>query len=518
MDPLAREFAFLVAAAGDRIAELRAAPALSVDLERRRGSAIAVHLHAVLDGIQAAVDYRASQFASAVSDVQRLTEIRELRVQHQLVNGIEEMRPWLQINRHAGRVAPGIISFLDDACAAIVQAPADLICYPTTSYAYSSATAPFRDYLEQLDWTEPTGPLPIVLNYPAQEEASVFFHVLLLHELGHSADAVHDLFGKVVAGDTAEMVTSLEQAAARMADSATATRVRLVQIQKLRSVWLLEAICDAIAFSYAGPAYLLGFAAFLLRYKDDMPTKRHPSTQLRVRLLLEQAVTCGWADMMTERMPIVQEWLNNVATRDRTPVPHPFDDVETVLEASKETIWSVVDGHLGDRRCVPGAHEAEIKRVQTLLPYRILPVEYDGKYLDLRAIIAGGWLAAEKPDELDPEALVRATEDVRTPLCSCAGAAPVRLRRLRRAGPREAAPARRADGARRADRLAQGRRRRRSWPVQGRQRPVHTRRRRSVQLHDHSRPQLRRQRQRVRRKARPGNRDLRREDCSARIR
>jgi hypothetical protein len=413
MDPLEREFAFLAAAADDRIAELRAMPAVAGDSDRARGRSIAAHLGAVLDGVADAVAYRRERYTSAVSDVQRLSEIRELRVQNRLLNGIDEMRPWLQVDRYGVAVSPGVVAFLDEACAAIVQEPADVICYPTTAYAYSSATTPFRDYLEQLHRPEPAGPIPIVLDYPAQEVETLFFHVLLLHELGHSADRVHDLYGGVTAADSPDVAAALEDAAQEgYEDNPTQTRIRLGRIRELRAVWLLETICDALAFSYCGPAYLLGFAAFLLRYKDDLPTNRHPSTQLRLRLLLEQAGDAGWTDMMRNTMPLIVEWLENVSSRERSPVPHPFGRVEEVLEMSKAEVWRTVDAHLGERRCDPHHHEAEIRRVQRLLPRRILPVEHNGRPLDLRAILAAGWLETE-PDSFDPAALVHATEDTR---------------------------------------------------------------------------------------------------------
>jgi len=114
---------------------------------------------------------------------------------------------------------------------------------------------------------------------------------------------------------------------------------------------------------------------------------------------------------MNKRMPLVVDWLRDLATRARTPVPHPFDDLEAVLELSKARLWSTVDAHLGKFRCMPAPHEAEIRRVERLLPQRVLPVEHNDRPIDLRAIIAGGWLAVAEPAALDPEALVRATED-----------------------------------------------------------------------------------------------------------
>jgi hypothetical protein len=79
---------------------------------------------------------------------------------------------------------------------------------------------------------------------------------------------------------------------------------------------------------------------------------------------------------------------------------------------SKTSVWNVADAHLGAHRCQPHPHEAEIRRVQRLLPLRILPAEHNGQPLDLRAILAAGWLET-KPESFDPERLVRATEDTR---------------------------------------------------------------------------------------------------------
>jgi hypothetical protein len=416
VDPLEREFSFLAAAARTRIDDIHAAALRArAGAHERRGHAIAAHIVAVLEGLRTAINESSDGFDSAVSDTQKLAEIRELRVQNRRLNGIEEMRPWLEADHYAAPIYPGVVSFLEDACAAIVKAPADLVCYPATAYAYSSSTTPLRDYLEELELSEPEGPVPIVLDYPAQEAHGLFFHVLLLHELGHSADAVHDLYGQVVAKDPPDVARILDEAAERMADGNTAaTRVRAEQIRRLRYFWLLELICDAIAFSYAGPAYLLGFAAFLLRYKDDLPTNRHPSTQLRLAFLLEQARAGGWGDMLTERMPLITEWLQDVSERKRTPVGHPFDDVEQALQVTRAEMWEIVDTHLGDGRCLPSSHESEIRRVQRLLPRRVLPVEHNGTPLDSRAILAGGWLAIAKPDELDPETLVQATANARS--------------------------------------------------------------------------------------------------------
>jgi len=59
------------------------------------------------------------------------------------------------------------------------------------------------------------------------------------------------------------------------------------QISKTIAAWIEELVCDAMAFSALGPAYLLSFAEFLLSSEGlDEASDSHPPARMRLSLLL----------------------------------------------------------------------------------------------------------------------------------------------------------------------------------------------------------------------------------------
>jgi hypothetical protein len=344
------------------------------------------------------------------SDFQQRQALGKARKALTLLNALQEMRPWLTLEGPRAEVFPGVVAFLASASRAVLRTPADVIAFPDREYGYSAVREPLAETVALARERAAEGgntstddsdgvnqePMPIVVNFPLQEAPSLFLHVLAVHELAHGADERYGIASSVAASyrltatesDRDEKLLALQgiEDAAERADY-------LQRLEDLRKVWLVEAVCDAIALAYTGPVYLLAFAAFTLQAPELLSNMKHPATRVRINLLLSHARDLGWSKCLEEWLTPLDDWLTDVT--ERLPAKHaqtePFMSVERSLLARGDALRKAVVNHLGTDVLQVDEHLRQVHEIMEYLRLRILPVDPDGVF-DPRAVITAGWL------------------------------------------------------------------------------------------------------------------------------
>jgi hypothetical protein len=277
---------------------------------------------------------------------------------------------------------------------------------------YSAVPAPLREFLLSASAEAPTGPQPMILNYPVTESSTLFYHSLALHELGHGLEAHREFFRMVKDEAPVDEHPGFEEAVSEAVKlRGTSPHVMRQRIRELANAWLIETSCDAIGLLYGGPTYLLAFAAFLLRWKDDRATEKHPPTRLRLQLLLDASTRDpSWSPLWKRGLPQINEWLDGLSQR-RLLRTVPFDFVGDYVVSTAPRARDRLKNHLDTDACSADDHLSQVERAMELLKNRVIPAEDAGGSIDARAIITAGWLN-RMPGDPEPRDLVEPVRDV----------------------------------------------------------------------------------------------------------
>jgi hypothetical protein len=177
---------FLAATAHRSIGDLqRAVNAVPVD-HGRRGAAFRSVIDAVLGALETGVGEQEKKFAAAADEPERRAAVREMRRINFIAMSLHQVTPWIESAR-AATVSLGLVYFVDEMVAAILKQPADVVITPSGTYNYSTIHRPFVDLLSDLGVAYPQGVAPVIVAYPVHEPDSLFLHLIIAHELGHSA-------------------------------------------------------------------------------------------------------------------------------------------------------------------------------------------------------------------------------------------------------------------------------------------------------------------------------------------
>lgn len=391
----ASDFRFLVATAERGIADLQRALHRVRLEERERGTQFVAAAEALLRAIEEGVRRRVDEFEVAGDDTDRESLVRAMR---QITNDIRKVHattPWIEA-AHSTRLPLGLVYFVDETAAALLGAHPDVIAVPSPSYMYSTQHKPFAPELEALHRPYPDG-MPIIVHYPVQETESIFLHLLIAHELGHSVIRERDLLPLISAraagtidigkrlGDAVQEAIAIEKLDAY--DAVGAVGAYFVR-------WLTEAACDALALAFLGPSFLFSVTTFLTPFAGPRPSPTHPPNSLRMALLLGYVEIWGWRPLLEEKLAPTLEWFEAIAGEAMESEGKTYyETIGTLISDLAPTIESVVTEHLGDSLFSPaiyGEHEPEIA---ALLDMDILPAQnLNGGPFDRRAILLTAWL------------------------------------------------------------------------------------------------------------------------------
>ncbi len=411
----ARDFALLAATARRSIDDLRRAVHAAPPPRGRRGEHFLTVVEAALGALEAGVADREAEFASAADEQEQRAVIRSMRRINYDVMGLHEVSPWIESAR-GSKLALGLVYFVDELVFALLKAPADVVMTPSGTYMYSTIHKPFEDPLTNLGVAYPAAVLPIIVSYPVHEPDSLFLHLIIAHELGHSAIAEHNLDQEVYRRDPNPTGTrdTLSQAVAEYltqeGGTPAAARGRLRVI--LRH-WLAELICDALAVGFLGPSYLLTAAAFGAPFDGPEPSETHPPLTLRTHLLIERLTSWGWIPLLQAGMPETFAWMLETSTRPQQAAHRTyFLRLEEAIRNLSKTIEDVVSAHLGADLFQLDAHASNADELSALLERDILPAQLlDRSPASRRSIILSGWMHAFAKHGDQPVALASIVGD-----------------------------------------------------------------------------------------------------------
>lgn len=414
----AAELEFLAAAARRSIGDLRrSVDGVAVQAGGRGEHFIAV-VRATLDALGARVQERQNDFAAAGDDAGRDAVIRQMRRTNRDVMAFHSFTPWIA---SAGdpSLGLGLIYFVRTMVAALLKHSADVITSPSMDYMYETTYKPFAQALSRLGGTYPVGVPPIIVQYPAQEPDSLFLHLIIAHELGHSViyeeNLTDDVYNaappsaRTLLDQTVTEYESIEQVAAPLA----ATQVSAI----LRN-WIDEVICDGIATGLLGPSFLLTAATFDTPFGGPRPSPTHPPFNLRTRSMLDRLASWGWRSILEGGVPkAILDWIDH-----RASVPQDagtqlyYITLERVLDELAPAIESEITHHLGSDLFQPGDYADDeglpAGELRELLDHNVLPAQLaDGSSADGRAILLAGWLHALAQRVDEPASLVEAVAD-----------------------------------------------------------------------------------------------------------
>jgi hypothetical protein len=404
----ASDFAFLVATARRGIEDLQRALRRVPLSEGERGSQFVIAAEALLLAISDGVDKRESEFAEGGDETDKESLVRAVRQITHDIRNVHFTTPWIDAAQNS-RLPAGLIYFVDEMAAALVKASPDVIAVPTPKYMYETHYKPFTPELEALQHEYPDV-FPVIIHYPAQENDSLLLHLLIAHELGHSAVRRHDLIATVAsrASDPAQIERSLGEAVeAVIALESTNSSDATLAVGDCFVKWLTEALCDGLALAFLGPSFLLSAAAFLMPLSGPRPSPTHPPNNIRTELLFRYIQQWGWRPLLEDEAPEILRWLEETAAEAMDTAGKTYYETigQLVLDLAP-AVESTVAEHLGNKLFLPETYAEQAEEIAALLDSAILPAQHlDGAPTDRRSVILGGWLHALREKGATPDKL-----------------------------------------------------------------------------------------------------------------
>jgi len=394
MADLDGDFRFLVESI-QRFLGLLSAQALRRPGRDQRGSALAAHIDKTVQGVKDRVTDAEVEYSKATDDIDRAEGIKQVRLLAGYAYFMQRALPWLE-NALESSLELGALYFIDEMAKAVIGEHTDSV--PTRGDEFSTEKWPFEPLFPALKLTVGSGPLPIVLNFPALEAKSFLLLPLYGHELGHTAVWKHDLVSTCLAPVRADgdfpVKFNVARDALATAQGFSKHRAQLIIDERLEH-WTEELLCDQVGLQYLGPAFLLAFATYLVALSWNDPGPRHPPTTMRVAHLLNWIDDQGWTTLLEDRLPGTLIWLREVAAAPRPSTASPVSFLLDTMEDVRSHATSSVRAALGSAVYLPQDYDPVAAHIDGLLAHEILPVQRsdDGRPFDARTIMFAGWLS-----------------------------------------------------------------------------------------------------------------------------
>jgi hypothetical protein len=394
MDTADREFAFL-AASVERTARVQQQAAKEhLSSDPRRGRQLAQHLAAAYDALLTHTENRRQEWAESDDAEFRRGAIVEMRNLVAGARGLHSTLMWLDAAANPP-LDLGSRYLIEQAARGLVSPDAEVTIVAATDRSYATFTNPLAPVFELSGASKAPSTLAIVVFVPRREQKSGLLHPLVIHELGHAADARHGLVGAVLegAGSQSELQEALLDAATRHAEQADGDVAASADLINARlAAWSEEAFCDALAAQILGPTYLYSFIAVVGTEDLDVAGDEHPPTRLRVRLLLEHLASLSWNDTVATADPEIDAWCRGVAAEVAT---YDEPDVGFAVDALQQLaprLRRAVAEHVGSNAFTSADNDRVSTEIQQLLQNGIPPAQASGgSAIPRAAIILGSW-------------------------------------------------------------------------------------------------------------------------------
>ena len=411
MGSLDDDFDFVAASVERAAGQQRRACRQVLDAGGGRGLALAKHLDLVYDAIETRVSQRRAEYALAPDDTVREDAILEMRQLVWDVRDLQSNLAWLD----AAQAPPldlGTTYFLEDAARALVAANVEVTVVSTDNTSYATSSDPWEPLISQWGAGLPAGePTVVIVFIPRREERSGLLHPLIMHKLGHAADSERGVVDDIwqAAGQRKRFP---KRFSAAVTDFASSSGVGIADAndhisRRLRS-WIAESFCDCVAVRHLGPTYLYSFLAEVAAGSMDEPGPKHPPPRQRIRLLLNNLDSDGWASVMQTGDPEVDQWVRDFAA---TTVGYSGTDrfLTWAIDELSALVRTTTGRLLGPRVLSPDV--AVLTEVAELLEYGIPPAQRrTGAAISRETIMLACWHAALVSAGGGPQALARAPD------------------------------------------------------------------------------------------------------------
>jgi hypothetical protein len=242
-----------------------------------------------------------------------------------------------------------------------------------------------------------------IVRFPHAERTSIMLNTMLAHEIGHalsqqrrlSESIANDV--KIDPGVIEPLIDGILDALVPGAKSRTdlfgigrreSLRTALInEILETVASWVEELTCDAIGFSYLGPAYLLSFVDFFLSQEGlDEPSSTHPPVRLRLGLLLSMMQTLGFDAMLSaNRDPTfraIHERVSEIQKLLKARKQERLDELSSLITPAVQGVQHVIVAKvletIGESKYLPSRFQQDIPRLRELLDHFVPPcVLYD---------------------------------------------------------------------------------------------------------------------------------------------
>lgn len=360
----------------------------------KRGSILRAHVEETAAGVETRISSVEGEYGQASDDTDRLEAIKQMRLLAGYAHFMQRALPWLEDSARSP-LELGALYLLDEMAGELLGEVADVV--PTRSDEFSTEQRPFEPLFPALKLAAPSGPRPIILNFPSLDKSCFLLLPIYGHELGHTAVVMHKMLAPTLAPLRADanFTTAFNAARDELAkrQNITPRRASYLINQKLE-LWTTELLCDQIGLQYLGPSFLLTLSTYLIALGWNDPGPRHPPTTLRVAHCLAWIEENSWAPFLEGCMPTAFEWIREVGRAPRKSTVDPIDLflIEAVEEVAPE-VSAIVAGHLGSSTYLPAAYDPVSSHLQSLLDNEILPVQHPetDQPFDRRAILTVGW-------------------------------------------------------------------------------------------------------------------------------
>jgi len=367
--------------------------------EPRRGMALAHHLHCAYDALIAHVEQRVEDFKTLPDPESKTGALTEMRQMVVGARNLHQSLSWLDAAANPP-LDLGTRYLVDQLTATLVGSRAEVTVVAATDRSYATVTNPLRPVFELSGVPSSPSVAIIVVFVPRREQRSGLLHPLMVHELGHAANKQHGLVREVLGTDRGR-----EQLSAVMGEATAQTEAlpqgqtgdmtaTVERIATRLMAWIEEALCDSIAAHILGPTYLYSFMAIVGTSDLEMVGEKHPTTRQRIRLLLEQLDTLGWAELMSAA-PEIDDWFRAAAEEEEQYAEADPAFCAAALSSLSEQIVDVATRHVGDLAFRSVDYEPLEYEIDGLLKAGIPPSQTRERSSVGRAqIILGSWIFA----------------------------------------------------------------------------------------------------------------------------
>lgn len=356
------------------------------------GSSLTIAVKDVVAGIDTSSEVVAT--GGPYTDVVERVHVRTLQRHVDQLNVLYEFVAHFRNDVGRTDVPIGLLHLTDELIEDLLPSGADPLLHLNTEHMYSTFSI-FHAIPSILDPAGHPEPHPVAFNVPGLDPANALFAPILAHEVGHTCwqrGMGRDLQTML---DVAAIEAELQAAVRPGQDPA--------ELRKAFEGWMQELMCDALAATLTGPAFLFASAVFLPVVAQPK-VGTHPYPRDRIAFTLRILDRFGWTPVLRGQVPAVLDWcqeLANTPTLSGSPIETALRKATLIAEPAMMNLAE----RAAANRVTSEEFVAICDDVFAHLNLEIPPVSIDGRHLHAWLLITAAWIReirerGDRPTEL----------------------------------------------------------------------------------------------------------------------